>query len=104
MFKLRIYHFVLVVLITASPVTTQAATYYVDSVAGHDSNSGTSLLDAWASLLPMNTMMFLPGDQILFKAGTSYAGQFKPQGSGTVSNPIRVDLYGSGEKPIIDGA
>ncbi|MCK4999188.1 MAG: right-handed parallel beta-helix repeat-containing protein [Anaerohalosphaera sp.] len=78
--------------------------YYIDSINGNDGNSGMSPYEAWSSLSPVNAAIFAPDDHILFKAGTSYTGQFKPQGSGTESNPILVDLYGSGDKPLIDGA
>ena len=78
--------------------------YYIDSITGNDSNSGISPQEAWASLAPANAMTFLPGDRIFFKAGTRYTGQFKPQGNGTASDPISVDTYGSGDKPVIDGA
>lgn len=60
--------------------------YYVDSVNGDDSYSGTSELRPWKSLTKLNQHTFKPGDQILFKAGTVYEGQFEPQGSGNEKN------------------
>lgn len=78
-------------------------TFYVDSVDGNDSNKGSSKEDAWASLKPVNRMTFNPGDKILFKAGTNYKGLLKPQGSGSKDAPIVIDMYGSGDKPRIDG-
>lgn len=83
--------------------TLPASSFYLDSLTGNDSNTGLSPGDAWASLVHVNTMTFIGGDKILFKAGTSYSGQFKPQGSGADGNPLIIDMYGSGNKPAING-
>ncbi len=76
-------------------------TYYVDSVNGSDTASGTSARNAWKTLDQVNNTQFGPGDKILFKAGTSYKGQLFPKGSGQKGAPIRVDMYGNGPKPVI---
>jgi len=77
--------------------------FYVDSTDGNDNYSGTSPEQAWKSLVPVNSTIFVPGDKILFKAGTSYTGQLKPQGSGEPNEPIIIDMYGDGNKPRING-
>jgi hypothetical protein len=82
---------------------TYDSAYYVDSFAGDDTNNGTSPQEAWASLSHVNSQTFVPGDHLLFRTGTVYVGQFKPQGSGASGNPIVVDIYGNGPKPRIDG-
>lgn len=76
-------------------------TYYVDSAEGKDANSGLSRSQAWKSLDKVNATTFSPGDKILFKAGTTYNGQLFPQGSGSAASPIVIDLFGSGDKPLI---
>jgi len=78
-------------------------TYYIDSDRGSDQNNGTSQDSAWKSLDRVNGRIFGPGDRILFRAGTSYAGQFRPRGSGGAGKPIIVDKYGEGALPRIDG-
>lgn len=78
--------------------------YYVDAIGGNDSNSGTSTTSAWKTLAKVNATTFGAGDKILLKAGTSYTGQLWPKGSGVSGNPIIVDKYGAGSKPIINGA
>src|SRR4051794_26886093 len=84
-----------------------ATTYYVDNQSGDDGNDGHSQKQAWKSLGKVNETVFRPGDRILFKAGTRYAGQLKPQGSGEAVNgkarPIVIDRYGDGPLPRIDG-
>jgi len=77
--------------------------FYVDSTDGNDNYSGTSPEQAWKSLTPINNTTFIPGDKILFKAGTTYTGQLEPQGSGEPNEPIIIDMYGDGNKPRIDG-
>jgi len=78
-------------------------TYYIDSEKGSDRNNGTSQERPWRSLDRVNSVIFAPGDKILFKAGTNYKGQLKPQGSGKDGSPIVIDKYGQGSKPCIDG-
>ena len=46
---------------------------------------------------------FLAGDSILFKRGVQFDGMFAPLGNGTEEAPIRIDVYGQGERPRIDG-
>ena len=82
---------------------TGAKVFYIDSVTGNDGNDGLSPGQPWQTLAPVNTMTFIPGDKILFKADTSYTGQLKPQGSGSDGNPIIIDMYETGNKPAING-
>ena len=78
-------------------------TYYVDNAEGDDINTGLTSQQPWKTLSKVNSVVFEPGDEILFKAGTTYVGQLKPQGSGEENWPIIVDQYGIGSKPLIDG-
>ncbi len=78
-------------------------TYYVDSSGGNDGNSGTGEFNAWQTLTNVNSTAFSAGDSILFKAGGYWTGKLNPKGSGTSGNPIIIDMYGTGNKPIIDG-
>ena len=92
----------LILLLFLSPVV-RATVYYVDSDTGNDNNSGTSPEQAWASLTPVNALTLAPGDQVLFKADTVYTGQLFPQGGGADGNPVIIDMYGTGNRPRIDG-
>jgi hypothetical protein len=90
------------------PTLVRAANYYVDSENGDDANSGTAMSQPWKSLELVNNHVFQPGDQLLFKAGSRFTGQLRPQGSGKIENdtpvPITIGKYGAGAKPRIDGA
>jgi hypothetical protein len=77
--------------------------YYVDST-GSDSNDGLSTTTPWKTLTKVNSITFNPGDEILFKAGDSWSGRLQPLGSGTSGVPIVIDMYGTGNKPVIHGA
>ena len=95
---------------TRIPTNTQVATtvptegangmYYVDSVAGSDSNSGTSINSPWKSLSAITSRKFNPGNIISFKRGSSFTGTFNIDDSGTSANPIIFTAYGSGASPI----
>ena len=77
--------------------------FYVDSQSGDDQNSGLKPEKAWASLEKVNQQVFLPGDQILLKSGTTYTGQLEPKGSGSNDAPVVIGCYGGEQKPLIRG-
>lgn len=79
------------------------STYYISSDDGNDENVGTSPDNAWKSLNRVNTHTFKPDDRLLFKSGTNYKGQLRPNGSGTDEKPIIIDMYDGDDKPRIDG-
>ncbi len=93
-------------IIAVAPSTALAAgtTYYVDSVNGNDSSNGTGTGTAWKTLSKVNGTTFAAGDRILFKAGCSWSGELHPLGSGTAGSPICIDMYGTGNKPVISGS
>ncbi len=95
--------FLALILFSCKDINTDSRVFYVDSVNGNDTNTGLSESDAWASLDRLNVETFSPSDKILFKSGTEYIGQFEPKGSGVKDKPIIVDIYGNGDKPILNG-
>jgi hypothetical protein len=84
-----------------------ATNYFVDADQGNDQSAGTTPETAWRSLARVNAQVFQPGDKLQFKAGTRYAGQLAPRGSGDELDgrprPIRLGAYGSGARPRLDG-
>ena len=75
-------------------VTAKATTYYIDSVAGLDTNNGTSSTMPWKSISMLNNLTLLPNDMVLLKAGSIWNGeQLKFNGSGQASSPIIIDQY-----------
>ncbi|MEW4923962.1 DNRLRE domain-containing protein [Algibacter sp. 2305UL17-15] len=83
--------------------TSWATDYYVDATSGNDANSGTDAANAWQTLSKVSAFTFSPGDKLYFKAGEIWNGQVALSGSGTAGNPIVLDMYGAGNKPILNG-
>lgn len=82
----------------------RAATYYVSSSGGNDSNDGLSTGSAWQTLKKVNTFRgFLPGDKILLKAGDRFESNLSVYNSGMADKPIVVGRYGTGANPLIYG-
>lgn len=87
---------------TADAVTPVAQPYFVDCHA-KTNGTGTST-SPWNSVGAVNSHgAFVPGDEILFKRGTTCNGRVQPLGSGTPGKPIIMSVYGTGAKPIIAG-
>ena len=90
-----------------TPALASGTNYYVDSVNGSDSNSGTSLASPWQSLSPLNSRSFNPGDTINLKDGSTWSGTgansaaLTINGAGAAGNPIVVQAYGSGDAPVL---
>lgn len=90
-----------------------AATYYVSTTDGNDSNctglststyiSGVAQSCPFKTLTKLNTKTLSPGDNVLFKKGDTFYGSITITQSGTASNPITFSSYGSGAQPIISG-
>jgi len=87
--------------VSATPVPPTS--YYVDP-SGNDANAGTSTAAPWKSIAKVNGTTFMPGDQILFKRGGTWVGTLSPKGSGSIVAQITLGSYGTGAKPLIDGA
>jgi len=86
---------------TSFAAATGGRTFYLDGEAGNDGAPGNHPQQAWRSITKLNSVTFQPGDRIYFKRGSSFPGQFHPQGSGNASQPVVVDSYGSGALPHI---
>jgi hypothetical protein len=78
-------------------------TYYIDSVAGNDTKTGLSEANAWKTFNNLGGKVFNAGDKILLKKGSTFKARLNVYGVGTVSNPIVISSYGSGNRPVIDG-
>jgi hypothetical protein len=77
------------------------ATYHVDSKSGDDQGPG-SKARPWKSLDKVNAAKLAPGDRVLFRAGSTWAGQLAPASSGSEGAAIVFGSYGSGKMPRID--
>lgn len=73
-----------------------AATYYVDSLSGRDSNNGLSQASPWQTIAKVNSTALRPGDTVLFKRGSVWRESLMPSGSGSESAAITFAAYGAG--------
>ncbi|MFD2247910.1 T9SS type A sorting domain-containing protein [Pontibacter ruber] len=107
----QLYFIASMLAIILSSIPAKAKTYYV-SLTGKDSNSGTSVTNAWGSIEKVNATHFLPGDSILFEGGSIFSGgifigasekgQLSPI-NGTAKDPIVFSSYGTGRATISSG-
>jgi PKD repeat protein len=86
--------------ITASAIS--GTTYYVDSVAGNDSNNGTSTTSAWKTASKAFSSGAKTNAQVLFKRGQT----FSFNGSLTISaaGPGIIGAFGTGAKPVLQNS
>ncbi len=87
---------------TATPPPVSGTNYYVDSISGSDSNSGTSTSSPWQSLAKVSGYAFQPGDAVNFKRGSFWTGGLVISRSGASGQPITFRTYGTGAAPIIE--
>lgn len=93
-----------VVLFLIGAFPGNAENYYVSN-SGNDSNDGKTPETAWKTINKVNNSQFSPGDQILFKRGDTWRGEsIELAWAGEASNPIVFGAYGSGDRPVFNGA
>lgn len=96
--------FLLIVMLVFSTgiVSAQNKVYYIDNVAGKDSNAGTVLNAPWKTFDNVNRTTLSPGDKVLLKRNGVFQGSLVIHGSGTPGKPIKIASYGTGKRPVID--
>ena len=94
----------LIILLLICSLNAAAATYYVSSTDGSDSDSGLTEALAWATLAKVHSITFAAGDSILFKRGDTFRGSIYQDEDGTASDWIVYGAYGTGAKPLILGS
>ncbi|WP_179020660.1 right-handed parallel beta-helix repeat-containing protein [Winogradskyella forsetii] len=99
-----IYFKVFILLVILNSVNIQAQTnYYFSSSTGSDTNIG-SLSSPFESVSKLNTLVLMPGDNVLFKRGDTFIGQILIDQSGADGSPIVFDSYGTGDLPVLSGS
>ncbi len=83
------------------PVLAAGTNYYVDSVNGSDTNSGTAPSSPWKTLTKIQGYAFQPGDAVNFKRGSSWTSGLDISRSGVQNSPITFRDYGTGPRPTI---
>ncbi|WP_310587739.1 PA14 domain-containing protein [Fibrella rubiginis] len=91
-------------LLLVSSVATQAQTTYYVANSGNDGNGGRSADNPFQSLNKVNSLTLQPGDQVLFRRGDTFRGTLLIRQSGNAGQPIVIDAFGSGKKPVLAGS
>ena len=94
---------ILTILSLSTVLFLSAQKYYISSSLGSDLNNGLSTQTPFKSIEKLNSMNFSSGDSIYFKSGDYWQGMLWVKGSGTLAEPIVIDVYGGNTKPIING-
>lgn len=86
-----------------------AAADFHFSALGNDTTGDGSLANPWRSITKLNALDLNAGDQVLFRAGDTFAGNILLQSSDSANNaagifggtPLTFTSYGTGARPII---
>ncbi len=95
--------FILLLLLHAA--NGNAASFYVDSITGDDSLSGTNPESALRSLAAVNRIRLAPGDSIFLAAGRTFKGEMALENvHGTAAKPVLISTYLPHNHPFGDWA
>ena len=78
-----------------------AVCYLLGCLYGQCAPASEYRIDSQEVFDRLKAKTFKPGELILFKRGIRFTGMFSPKGNGTERNPIRIDAYGRGSRPLI---
>lgn len=73
--------------------------YFMD--CSRTTNGDGSAAHPWNRLASAETHPLVAGDRVALARGTVCEGSFRPQGSGSAAQPIRLTAYGRGARPRI---
>lgn len=80
-----------------------SSTYYVSNT-GSDAADGLTPETAWQTISKVNDATLTPGTAVYFNRGDEWREQLTIDQSGTSSSRLTFSAYGTGAKPIINGA
>ena len=80
-----------------------ASDYFVDCNYGSNGNPGTSMQQAWRTLLQVGISSFQPGDTINLRRDCTWNETLTPPSSGSSGSLIKIDSYGHGQPPHLTG-
>ncbi len=85
------------------PDQGEAGLFYIDSVAGLDTNPGTDPALAWKSLGRAAQANIPPGSVVHLKRGGQWRERLQPK-TGLEGEPVSYRPYGEGPKPLLNGS
>ncbi len=78
-----------------------AATHYVDSLHGSNTQAGTSPATAWQDFTPINGKTLGPGERLLIRRGSVINQELAVSAAGTAEAWAEIGVYGEGPRPVI---
>lgn len=81
-----------------------AKNYFVNSVSGNDTHTGTERQKPWQSLTPVHATSFQAGDTINFERSSVWNTGLEIDDSGSADKPIVFRAIGEGNKPVFTNA
>lgn len=87
----------------ANQQSSTARVFYVDPIKGDDAASGRSTRTPLRTLSQVALLDLQPGDRVRLRAGVTHQGSLTVRQSGTARQPILVDSYGTGGRPVVQG-
>jgi alpha-galactosidase len=94
-------HGVTLVKVMPAPTAAGGVTYYIDSVGGRNSNTGTLPEWPWQDFSNINGQTLGPGDRLLIKRGSVINQELQLSAKGTAEHWAEIGAYGEGARPII---
>jgi len=92
--------FLLALLLILTNCSSPVSTYYVDGLAGNDTNPGIKEIP-FKTIEKVNALQLKAGQSILFAGGQIYSGTLRLKGfSGTKKQPITIGSYGFGRATL----
>lgn len=85
----------------AATIAHGATTYYVDSLGGKNSNTGTAPQSAWQDFSNINDRTLAAGERLLIRRGSVINQELNIGASGTAEQWVEIGAYGEGARPII---
>jgi hypothetical protein len=89
----------LILLFFSYTIVASGKAYYLNSLIGLDTNSGTSATSPWKTLSRAKTAPLQAGDTLFFARGSLFTGGLEITSSGSEGQPIVLTAYGSGHSP-----
>lgn len=80
---------------------SKATTYYIDSAAGSNANSGISPDAPWKDFTNVNGRTLGPGERLLIRRGSVLNQELTVSARGTEEHWAEIGAYGAGPRPII---
>ncbi|MBI5387422.1 MAG: right-handed parallel beta-helix repeat-containing protein [Verrucomicrobia bacterium] len=77
------------------------AIYYVDGVAGWNTNTGSSPDSAWRDFSNINGQTLNADDQLLIKRGSVINQELRVGAKGATNRWVEIGAYGEGARPVI---